>query len=110
MNRLTKLLGPIATAIVLMLATVPSALAHAHPKVMNPAPDSSGPARTRSRLRFLEGVEPKFSFIQLTDENGKSAQYGTLQTGARQRPNHPDSLCSEAGAGNLHCSLGQCGR
>ncbi len=73
MNRLTKLFGPIATAIVLMLAAVPSALAHAHPKVMNPAPDSSGPAPDSISITFSEGVEPKFSFIQLTDENGKSA-------------------------------------
>jgi hypothetical protein len=56
-----------------MLAVVPSALAHAHPKVMKPAPDSSGPAPNSISITFSEEVEPKFSFIQLTDEKGKSA-------------------------------------
>jgi hypothetical protein len=56
-----------------MLAAVPSALAHAHPKVMKPAPDSTGPAPSSISITFSEAVEPKFSFIKLTDENGKSA-------------------------------------
>jgi hypothetical protein len=56
-----------------MLAAVPSALAHAHPKVMKPAPDSTGPAPSSVSITFSEEVEPKFSFIQLTDESGKSA-------------------------------------
>ena len=73
MNRLTKLFRPIAPTLLLMLAAVPSALAHAHPKVMKPAPDSSGPAPNSISITFSEEVEPKFSFIQLTDEKGKSA-------------------------------------
>ena len=73
MNRLTTLFRPIAPALLLMLAAVPSALAHAHPKVMKPAPDSTGPAPSSISITFSEGVEPKFSFIQLTDEKGKSA-------------------------------------
>ena len=73
MNRLTKLFRPIAPALLLMLAAVPSALAHAHPKVMKPAPDSTGPAPNSISITFSEGVEPKFSRIQLTDEKGKSA-------------------------------------
>ena len=73
MNRLTKLFRPIAPALLLMLAAVPSALAHAHPKMMNPAPDSTGPAPSSISITFSEEVEPKFSFIQLTDEKGLSA-------------------------------------
>jgi copper resistance protein C len=73
MNRLTKLFRPIVPALLLMLAAVPSALAHAHPKEMKPAPDSTGPAPSSISITFSEAVEPKFSFIQLTDEQGKSA-------------------------------------
>jgi hypothetical protein len=73
MNRLTKLFRPIAPALLLMLAAVPSALAHAHPKVMKPAPDSTGPTPSSVSITFSEEVEPKFSFIQLTDEKGNSA-------------------------------------
>ena len=72
MNRLTTLFRPLAPTLLLMLAAVPSALAHAHPKVMNPAPDSTGPAPSSISIAFSEEVEPKFSFIQLTDEKGKS--------------------------------------
>src|ERR1700741_1528643 len=72
MNRLTKLCRPIASALVLMLAAVPSALAHAHPMVMKPAPDSTGPAPSSISITFSEAVEPKFSSIQLTDEGGKA--------------------------------------
>jgi len=72
MNQLTKLCLPIASTLVLMLAAVPSALAHAHPKVMNPSPDSRGPAPSSISITFSEAVEPKFSSIRLTDENGKS--------------------------------------
>lgn len=72
MNRFTKLFRPIAPALLLMLVAGPSALAHAHPKVMKPAADSTGPAPSSISITFSEEVEPKFSFIQLTDEKGKS--------------------------------------
>jgi methionine-rich copper-binding protein CopC len=72
MNRLTKLCRLIASALVLMLAAVPSALAHAHPTVIKPAPDSTGPAPSSILIIFSEGVEPKFSSIRLTDERGKA--------------------------------------
>lgn len=72
MNRLTKLCHLIASALVLMLAAVPSALAHAHPTVMKPAPDSTGPAPSSILITFSEAVEPKFSSIRLTDERGKA--------------------------------------
>ena len=45
----------------------PSAFAHAHPKIMVPAPDSSGPAPGKISITFSEAVEPKFSSIKLTE-------------------------------------------
>lgn len=72
MNQLTKFCRPIVSTLLLMLVAVPVALAHAHPKVMKPAPDSTGPAPISISITFSEAVEPKFSSIRLTDENGKS--------------------------------------
>jgi methionine-rich copper-binding protein CopC len=65
MNQLTKLCLPIASTLVLMLAAVPSALAHAHPTAMNPSPHSTGPAPSSISITFSEAVEPKFSSIGL---------------------------------------------
>ena len=72
MNQLTKLRLPIACTLVLMLAAVPSALAHAHQKVMNPSPDTTGPAPSSISITFSEAVEPKFSSIRITDKSGKA--------------------------------------
>jgi methionine-rich copper-binding protein CopC len=72
MYRITKPFLSSASAIVLALAAVPSAFAHAHPKLMTPAPDSTGPAPSSISITFSEAVEPKFSTIQLTDEKGKT--------------------------------------
>ena len=72
MNQLTKWCRPIASSLLLMLIAVPSALAHAHPKVMKPAPDSAGPEPSSILITFSEAVEPKFSPIRLTDEKGKA--------------------------------------
>lgn len=88
MNRLTRFCRPIASALVLMLAAAPSALAHAHPKVMKPAPDSTGPAPRSVSITFSEAVEPKFSSIQLTDENGKAVGSQV----SRPAPNDPKTL------------------
>jgi methionine-rich copper-binding protein CopC len=88
MNRLIKLCRPIASALVLMFAAVPSALAHAHPMVMKPAPDSIGPAPISISISFSEAVEPKFSSIQLTDEKGKSVD----SEASRPKPNDPKTL------------------
>jgi methionine-rich copper-binding protein CopC len=57
----------------LMLAVVPSAFAHAHPKTMVPAPDSTGPSPSKISITFSEAVEPKFSSIKLTNIEGKPA-------------------------------------
>ena len=88
MNRLTKLCRPIASALVLVFAAVPSALAHAHPMVMKPAPDSAGPAPSSISISFSEAVEAKFSSIQLTDEKGKSVD----SEASRPKPNDPKTL------------------
>ena len=53
------------------LASGPSALAHARPKVMVPAPDSAGPAPSSITVTFSEAVEPKFSSLALMTEQGK---------------------------------------
>ena len=88
MNRLIKLSRPILSALLLMLAAVPSALAHAHPMVMKPAPDSSGPTPSSISITFSEAVEPKFSSIQLTDEKGKSVD----SEASKPKPNDPKTL------------------
>src|ERR1700761_9772680 len=88
MNQLTKLCRSIASTLLLMLIAVPAALAHAHPKVMKPAPDSTGPVPSSISITFSEGVEPKFSSIQLTDEKGKSVD----PEASRPRPNDPKTL------------------
>ena len=88
MNRLTKLCRPVASALVLMLAAVPSALAHAHPMVVKPAPDSTGPAPISISITFSEAVEPKFSSIQLGDEKGKAV----ASEASKPKPNDPKTL------------------
>jgi methionine-rich copper-binding protein CopC len=88
MNRLTKLFRPIGSVLVLMLAAVPAALAHAHPMVMQPGPDSAGPAPNSISITFSEAVEPKFSSIQLTDEKGKTVD----SQASKPKPNDPKTL------------------
>ena len=88
MNRLTKMCLPIAFTLVLMLAAVPSALAHAHPMVMNPAPDSTGRVPSSISITFSEAIEPKFSSIQLTHEKGQSVD----SEASRPRPDDPKRL------------------
>jgi len=53
----------------LILATVP-AFAHAVPKAMTPAPDSTVSAPTEISMTFSEELEPKFSVIKLLDSTG----------------------------------------
>lgn len=88
MNRLTRLRRTIAPVLLLIFAAVPLALAHAHPKIMKPAPDSTGPAPASISITFSEGVEPKFSFIRLADENGRSA----ASEASRPAPDDPTTL------------------
>lgn len=65
-----KLLAVVLMSTGLFFA-VPSAFAHARPKVMTPAPDSVGPSPSVVSITFSEAVEPKFSSINVTDEQGK---------------------------------------
>lgn len=53
----------------LVLASVP-AFAHAVPKAMTPAPDSTVSAPTEISMTFSEDLEPKFSVIKLLDNTG----------------------------------------
>lgn len=53
----------------LILSAVP-ALAHAVPKAMTPAPDSTVSAPTEISMTFSEDLEPKFSVIKLLDSTG----------------------------------------
>ena len=52
-----------------VLATVP-AFAHAVPKAMTPAPDSTVSAPPEVSMTFSEELEPKFSVIKLLDSKG----------------------------------------
>jgi copper resistance protein C len=72
MNRLKATLRPFVFVLGFMLAVAPSAFAHAHPKTMVPAQDSTGPAPSKISITFSEAVEPKFSSIKLTNIDGKS--------------------------------------
>jgi methionine-rich copper-binding protein CopC len=60
---------PLLLAAALSISTG-MAFAHAHPKVMEPAVDSVGPAPAQISIRYTEGLEPKFSSIQVTSDNG----------------------------------------
>lgn len=71
MDRLKALRLP-TYIFLLMLAIVPPAFAHAHPKSMSPVPDSTGPAPSTISITFSEPIEPKFSSIKLTDTEDKS--------------------------------------
>ena len=77
MNRVRTMLRPAISMLALLLASVPLAFAHAHPKQMTPAPDSTGASPAKISITFSEPVEPKFSSIRLTDENGKSVAPAT---------------------------------
>ena len=65
---------PVLLAAVLSMTTA-TAFAHAHPKVMEPAVDSVGPAPAQVSIRFTEGLEPKFSSIQVSDGNGAAVTH-----------------------------------
>jgi len=73
MDQLKATFRPVVFLFSLMLTVVPSAFAHARPKTMVPAPDSTGPAPRKISITFSEAVEPKFSSIKLTNIEGKPA-------------------------------------
>lgn len=53
-----------------LVAATPAALAHSRPKVMIPAADSTVAAPSMLSVTFTEPLEPKFSSLNLTDEQG----------------------------------------
>lgn len=72
MSRFRKISRSLICTLALLLMAAPAAFAHAHPKTMTPAPDSTGPAPNKISITFSEAIEPKFSSIKLTDSEGKS--------------------------------------
>jgi copper resistance protein C len=54
----------------LTLLAPAAALAHAHPNVMEPAPDSTVTAPMHISVKFSESLDPKFSSLRLTDAGG----------------------------------------
>ena len=73
MNRL------VLTAALLGLAPV-AAFAHAHLKTATPAADSAGTAPAEVSIDFTEGVEPRFSTIEVTDPAGGRVDTGPAHT------------------------------
>jgi copper resistance protein C len=55
------------------------AFAHAHPKTMSPAPDSTVSDPHRISIEFTEALEAKFSSIRLTDSKGATASNSPSQ-------------------------------
>ena len=53
------------------LMVTPFAMAHARPKVMVPAADSTVAAPTSISVTFTESIEGKFSSLTVTNEQGK---------------------------------------
>ncbi|MDE1175322.1 MAG: copper resistance protein CopC [Edaphobacter sp.] len=53
-----------------LLFTSSLSWAHARPKAMVPAAESTGPAPQKIVVTFTEAVEPKFSSLSLTSEAG----------------------------------------
>jgi len=66
----------------LLLAAPVSALAHARLDHAVPAVGSTGPAPNEVVLTFTEGVEPKFSSIQVVNDKGAPVQAGAARLGA----------------------------
>lgn len=68
-------------AIVGLLGTAGTAWAHAHLKTATPAPDSTvGTAPDAVTIDFTEGVEPRFSSIEVQDAAGHPVSKGAAAT------------------------------
>src|SRR5258708_28648961 len=76
------------TVVASLIFTAPYAMAHARPKIMVPAPDSSVSSPATISVTFSEPVEPKFSSLTVTDEQGK--KYNTASSAPQ--PNDPRTL------------------
>jgi methionine-rich copper-binding protein CopC len=76
----TKILTALAS--LALLAQVDAASAHAHLKTASPAPDSTVQAAPQAvSIDFTEGVEPKFSTIEVQDAAGRRVDKGPATTG-----------------------------
>ena len=71
--------------LIAILVAAPVALAHARPKVMVPAADSTVSSPPMISVTFSETVEGKFSSLNVTDEEGKK-KFNT----AASAPSHND--------------------
>jgi methionine-rich copper-binding protein CopC len=80
MLRRLRSTATLALAILLPIA----ALAHARPKVMTPAPDSTVASPAIISIIFTEAIEPKFSSLTVTDKAG------TLQNKTASQPSKDD--------------------
>ncbi len=64
-----------------LLGHVGAASAHAHLKTASPAPDSTIQAAPQAvSIDFTEGVEPKFSSIEVQDSAGRRVDKGEAAT------------------------------
>ena len=84
----------------LLLTAVP-ALAHAHPKVMEPAANSTVSAPAELSIVFSEALEPKFSKLELLDGSGSvlSAKPSTVDP---KDPKHMTLPLPKLNAGVYH--------
>ncbi|MDB6145797.1 MAG: copper resistance protein CopC [Pseudomonas sp.] len=67
-------------ALLATFATATSAFAHAHLESQTPAADSTAPAPKELRLNFSEGVEEKFTKINLTTDSGAAVAVKSVAT------------------------------
>lgn len=66
----------------------PYAMAHARPKVMVPAAESTTTTPPVISVTFSEAVEPKFSSLNVTDEGGKKRNTASSE----RLPDDPKTL------------------
>ncbi len=72
-----------AATLLALVATAGTAWAHAHLKTAMPAPDSTMQAAPAElTIDFTEGVEPRFSSIEVQDVAGHRVDKGTATTAA----------------------------
>jgi copper resistance protein C len=71
MSRIAKCASALVVVWATLFAVLPFAFAHAHPKVMEPVPDSAVASPAKITITFSEAVEEKFSSLAVTDEQGR---------------------------------------
>lgn len=80
----------LSVAFALCAGTLP-AWAHAHPKAMMPAANSTVTAPAEISIEFSEALEPKFSKLELTDAKGNKPgkQSSVVDSADRKRMTLP---------------------